>query len=104
SPWQRPVAPFARSFFSSKTAEMPRRARSHKRPTPVAPPPMITTCVFSIRIGSASELSTTPAKRPNKTCSHPGIGEENAPSERRKYGSAKEVAAGGVGEELSSRL
>ena len=41
---------------------MPRSARSHRRPAPVAPPPMITTCVFSIRIGSASEFCRDAAR------------------------------------------
>src|SRR5438132_6100178 len=46
SPCERPVVPEARSPFSTRTASIPRSARSRSTPAPVDPPPITTTPVL----------------------------------------------------------
>src|SRR6266508_1817902 len=48
SPWNRPVVPVARSPRSTRTVENPRIAASLATPTPVEPPPMTSTSVWSV--------------------------------------------------------
>src|SRR6266545_67388 len=52
SPWNRPVVPVARSPRSTRTVENPRIAASLATPTPVEPPPMTSTSVWSVAIPS----------------------------------------------------